>query len=596
MLTSSAPVPVVAGPLTLHLLGVTDPFTPRITVRELAAQIWLITLELTAASAAEPPPCGLRWSLPARDIHATWWGDQRGDRFFTGHAAGDRSEARACSAAPVLVLHSDAGINGLTMGGSDPLHRSTLSAGIHEESATFTCTARWFTSSLPADTRFAVSLRLDLRPVPMAQALRELAQWWESLPDLTPLRVPEAGRLPMYSTWYSFHQSVEPAAVEAECALAKELGCAAVIVDDGWQTRDAGRGYAYCGDWEPERTGDMAAHVRRIHALGLKFLLWYSVPFIGMQSRSYARFRGKFLREDEQLKTAVLDPRYPEVRDFLIGLYERHLREWDLDGFKLDFVDSFSLPDGRPATAEGGRDIADVDEAAVRLLRDVAARLRAIKPDVLIEFRQSYIGPVMRTVGNLFRAGDCPNDAQCNRRRTLDIRLICGSTACHADMLMWNISEPVESAALQLLNVLFSVPQISVMLARLPSDHQAMLRFWLGWWRAHRATLLDGELRVRRPDLGYTQAEARTAGERIVCCYSAEPVTVAAGDPPLLQVVNAHREAGVVIDLPPGRTWSLTIHDTQGIHLAQFDRRLAAGLHRLPIPAAGLGSLGPADG
>ena len=35
-------------------------------------------------------------------------------------------------------------------------------------------------------------------------------------------------------------------------------------------------------------------------------------------------------------------------------------------------------------------------------------RLTKIKTDVLIEFRQSYIGPLMRKYGNLFRAGDCP--------------------------------------------------------------------------------------------------------------------------------------------------------------------------------------------
>ncbi len=65
-------------------------------------------------------------------------------------------------------------------------------------------------------------------------------------------------------------------------------------------------------------------------------------------------------------------------------------------------------------------------------------RLRAIKPEVMIEFRQSYIGPKMRRYGNLFRADDCPLDAISNRVRCSDIRLIAGDTAVHADMLMSN--------------------------------------------------------------------------------------------------------------------------------------------------------------
>ncbi len=46
----------------------------------------------------------------------------------------------------------------------------------------------------------------------------------------------------------------------------------------------------------------------------------------------------------------MLDPRYPEVREFLIGIYEKALLDWDLDGFKLDFVDEFvvtPLAEGR---------------------------------------------------------------------------------------------------------------------------------------------------------------------------------------------------------------------------------------------------------
>ncbi len=496
---------------------------------------------------------------------------------------------RACSQAPVLCLHSAGGANRLTVAVEDAAHLSRLRAGVCEEDGTMVCRAELFAGARPPATAFHARLRLDLRDLPWHAALDAVAAWWERA--YPPVAVPEAGRQPMYSTWYSLHQAVDAAAVERQCALARDLGCSAVIIDDGWQTMDGNRGYAYCGDWAPERIPDLAGLVRRLHARDMRVLLWYSVPFIGYKAAAHTRFAGKYLRDDDRLQTSVLDPRYPEVRDFLIDLYATAQRAWDLDGFKLDFVDSFWLEDKADATPKPGMDIADLDDAVVRLLSDVMATLRRQRPDILIEFRQSYIGPVMRTFGHLFRAGDCPADALGNRQRILDIRALCRATAAHADMIMWHADEPVESAALQLLNILFAVPQVSVLLDRIPEDHRAMLRFWLGWWSAHRACLLDGALAPEHPEARYTQATARTATERVTCLYQQLPARLGADEPASVQLVNATRDDGVLVELDAPWQGMLEIRDTCGRIVLSRAMRLAAGLHRLAVPAAGLASL-----
>ncbi|NIO10738.1 MAG: alpha-galactosidase, partial [Deltaproteobacteria bacterium] len=89
---------------------------------------------------------------------------------------------------------------------------------------------------------------------------------------------------------------------------------------------------------------------------------------------------------------------------------------------------------------------------------------------------------LMRKYGNMFRAADCPNMAVINRARTTDIRLLCGNTAVHSDMYMWHRDDPVEKAALQILNVLFSVPQLSVRLDSVPEEHIRMIKFWTEYW------------------------------------------------------------------------------------------------------------------
>ena len=223
-----------------------------------------------------------------------------------------------------------------------------------------------------------------------------------------PAYVPDDAKLPMYSTWYSFHQNLEVKEVIKECRLGKEIGLEAVIVDDGWQTMDNKRGYAYTGDWRPDRVGDMKAFVDSVHAVGMKFLLWYSLPFIGEKAKLYDQFVGKYLHHWESQGTWVLDPRYPEVREHIINTYEAALIDWGLDGFKLDFLGWFYADEKTDLTARNGRDFASVNEATDKLMTDIMERLRKLKPDIMIEFRQPYIGPLMRKYGNMFRAADCP--------------------------------------------------------------------------------------------------------------------------------------------------------------------------------------------
>jgi alpha-galactosidase len=584
---TTAPQTVQAGPLTISCDAPAAPARLAVAARDGGGGVWLVDVELSFPVPSQPAPLTLRWPFPCRDVLAQWRGDCAGLRGAFPPDWGRQAVAgRACSQSPVICLHSEAGVSQLTFAVEDVVHLSRLYAGVREEDGTFTCEAELFAGHLPPATTFRATLRIDTAPRRWEGALADVAAWWESL--YPPAPTPDVGRRPFYCTWYTFHQRLRSDEIEAECAIARELGCEALIIDDGWQTLDSNRGYAYTGDWQPERLTDLADHVRRLHALGMKVLLWYAVPYVGFKSRSHARFAGKYVYDDQRHQASLLDPRYPDVRRHLVDLYTRAMRDWDLDGFKLDFVDAWRLPDAASARLKPGMDTADLDDAVVRAMTDVMSALRAIKPDALIEFRQSYVGPVMRTFGNLFRAGDCPVDAIGNRQRTLDLRVLAGRSAVHADPVMWHASEPVESAALQLLNVLFAVPQLSVRLASLPADHLAMVRFWLGWWREHRAALLDGALTLDHPEARYTQATARGDAERVTCVFQQVPATVPANDPATNHIVNATRTPGVVLKLDAPWRGQFTVRDVLGRVTLDEPRTFAAGLHELAVPPAGL--------
>ena len=363
-----------------------------------------------------------------------------------------------------------------------------------------------------------------------------------------------------------------------------------IIVDDGWQTDDTNRGYAFCGDWKisKNRFPDMRSHVENIHKLGMKYIVWYSVPFVGEKSKNIERFRGKYLNKIDRLTTAVLDPRFPEVREFLISTYETAVKEWNIDGFKLDFIDSFRFNGEDPAVKENyaGRDIKSLPEAIDKLLSETMARLNKLKPGILIEFRQSYIGPAIRKYGNMLRSGDCPADIISNRIHTLDLRLTSGNTAVHADMLEWSSSDTPENAALQFLNILFSVPQISVRLNEIPETHRRMLDFWLGFWIRHRDVLLHGYLKPFHPELNYPIVSSENAKEKVIAVYNfGQYVKIACEPGKTCYVINASGRSELVLELL-NQPKNSEIFDTMGRPVQS--KAVESGFSRTRIPASGL--------
>ena len=239
---------------------------------------------------------------------------------------------------------------------------------------------------------------------------------------------------------------------------------------------------------------------------------------MGEKSKNWNRFKDMILYNNEELGAGVLDPRYKEVRDFLTSLYKNAITEWDLDGFKLDFIDSFANPDNVPANEK--MDIPDLQDAIDTLMVNIRRELTSIKSDILIEFRQKYIGPNIRKYGNMLRAADCPYDYLSNRVSTLDLRLSSGGTAVHSDMLMWNNDEKPEVAAIQIINSIFSVVQISVKLNGLPESHKKMLRFWVKFMGENKDLLLRSKLIVREPHMYYTSATAYDEKREISAVYS----------------------------------------------------------------------------
>ena len=95
-------------------------------------------------------------------------------------------------------------------------------------------------------------------------------------------------------------------------------------------------------------------------------------------------------------------------------------------------------------------------------MTEVKAALESVKPGVLVEFRQSYVGPAIRKYGNMLRVGDCPGNMRRNRFAMANLRLASGATAVHSDMLEWNYADTPDHAALYIINAMFAGTEAGV--------------------------------------------------------------------------------------------------------------------------------------
>jgi alpha-galactosidase len=582
----------VAG-LDVDVVGDLKGFTVALSASAVEPGLDLVTVKVTSGKPQVPPVFTLKWAIPSHDVAGEWTPNRILEKGIKPDWSGGRLEpSMIARGAPVVALFGADDHNVQTFGVSDALDTLQVGAGVREEDGFIYNEVKFFSEPHAPLAAYTALLRIDRRRVSYAEALGDLSRWWASLPGYTPAAVPPDARLPMYSTWYNYHQKLDAKELLAELAVARDLGLRTVIIDDGWQTLDSQRGYAFTGDWRPERIPDMKGFVEACHKLGIKVMLWYAVPFMGKNAEVAAKWKTKTLRFEERLGAYVLDPRFPDVRAYVIDIYRRAIRDWGIDGFKLDFIDRFVADDKTVFSASDGRDIASVNDATDRMMTDVLAELHKVRPDVLIEFRQPYIGPLIRKYGNMFRAGDCPNSYLHNRVKTVDLRLLSGQTAVHADMIMWHPQEPVEAAARQLVHILFSVPQVSVRLREIPADHLEMVKFYLRYWTENRAVLLDGKFEPLHPAQNYPVVIGSAGKKQIIGLYGDAVVPLDPARPSTaIDVVNGTGSDRVVLVVAGKQalgSYRTTVRDCRGRVVKQGTLRLVPGAQVVPVPPSGL--------
>ncbi len=477
----------------------------------------IVTYRLSIPKTYANEKLSVQWKLANVAVKGTWSSTTVLDKRYRTDWELPQVNSSIYSDLPIFCLFGYQDENVLTVACSDAVNELQMKCALREEDNHFYCSLHFCVDSVLMED-YSTCIYIDERKIDFSKVVMDARDWIVNTAKIQLAPVPNLAKKPVYSTWYTFHQHLEKDSLIAECKEAKSFGYDVVIIDDGWQTNDGNRGYDYTGDWEPERFEDLPSVIANLQELGMSVMLWFSVPFCGIKSNAYKHFKGKFLTENHHW-APVLDPRFSEVREYLVGKYVRAIREWKLDGLKLDFIDDFKVYPETEIDQLNGRDTLSVAQGCNTLIQEIKQALYEINPDVLIEFRQKYISPALASLGNMFRAFDCPNDPLMNRVRTTDVKLICGQAAVHSDMLTWSSKESVEHNALQFTSILFSVPQLSVRLAERSAKEKQMILFFTYYWLQNEHVLLSGKFIARGPLSNYHTLEAVKDDKQIIGVY-----------------------------------------------------------------------------
>lgn len=392
--------------------------------------------------------------------------------------------------------------------------------------------------------------------------LAQYRDWVDEHTKPTFMPVPESAFDPVFCSWTAIHHDVSHDWLIRNLNIAKELGFKTLITDDGWfLPSDQGLfgDYRYVGDWAPElsKFPDFKAHVTEVKALGFRYLLWVAPFMIGFDNDKAKSLKHLLTTGQERERFYNLSPWQAEskkvITDLLTGLLERY----GLDGFKLDFIDAVRPTSERTANSTK----ATLGQKIFETLEHVMAELQKTKPELLIEFRNTYTNLASRSYGNLYRSSDVPINPGLNRWQAVLLRLLAPERAVHSDPGLWHPQDSDENVAVHLINLIAAVPMISVELDTYPSSHLDLLRYWIGFYNSHKATLAHGTFEPSFKNGSNPLIRFTSQATSIIALYDDVPVSLDASKH--IWLLNASTQHYIYLENCEG-TYLVTNHDKFG--------------------------------
>lgn len=347
--------------------------------------------------------------------------------------------------------------------------------------------------------------------IPWTEALREfhgIRQDWEQI--VFPYT--KVSMYPMWCSWTDWDSArVNEQVVRENVEQGLGLGIRNFIIDDGWfgLGLDCDESLKLnIGDWEsdPEKFSDLRGLSREIKEKGGRPIIWCAPHAVGDVAKVREE-RRKYLMVNEEGKLVytsngfnALCLRNPEAREIMADICVRLARDYDTDGAKYDLYNC--IPDVCCCSHEHHHDTDSMMAALQKTMELIWQKVRAEKPDYIVELKQNYGGSRLASYGTMMRAGDTPYCPEGNFLRTAYIQSYTPYAA--NDYQTITNHDTLESAAKVIIKMLaVGIPTYSMDLAALEEDKKKLIRFLNNWYiqqivekENYRRSAMDGDLSV----------------------------------------------------------------------------------------------------
>ena len=473
----------------IHIEGLMSPFEATIDIKEQGLQKYILNIYLHSAFAAAPPSFNLSVKFPKDKINQIWnsktWSNQS---YFTIPSY-DRAAANF-SIISGLTINDH---NQITVTCKDAYKAKFVSSNIKEEGDSIAFSLGFFEDNPPLSNLqdYQAEVWVDFRSIHFSKAIYDASSWFLDDEFKKGVATADTTNVPVFSTWYPMHRNIPLENITRDLDSLKTFNFKSVLVDDGWQSLVQMKiDTAYSYDEISFKT--MSLFKKKCSDMGLPLYLWYSIPFIGGNPVILKKFDGKYIRYRAPRQMYVLDPRYSDVRKYLVSTYANFLSTWNFDGYWFDFLKGFYPKEGAVIDPDKGRDFVSIDLAVDTLYSDMKTRLNAIKPNFFMGQIFSVVGPNLVSYQNFLTGFVGVENTQVVREKMVNNRLLYGKFTPFMEVVAINPRESEEDIARKLQSVLFGNPYLSFYATTLPEASKQTIRFWLDYWKKNHKVIFEG--------------------------------------------------------------------------------------------------------
>ncbi len=473
----------------IRLEGALSPFEATIDIKELGLQRYILDVYLHSTYAAAPPSFNVSVKFPKDKINQIWNSKTWTNKSFFTLPSYDRAAA-GFSIVSGLTINDQ---NQITVTCKDAYKAKFVSSNIREDNDSIVFNLGFFEDNPPLSSLqdYQAEVLFDFRNIHFSKAIYDASSWYQEEEFKNSQARVDTTNVPVFSTWYPMHRNIPVENLVREMDSLRSFSFKSILIDDGWQSlvkMKIDTAYSY----EEGSYKTIQLFKQKCLELGLPVYLWYSIPFMGGNPLVMKKFDGKYIRYRAPRQITVLDPRYPDVRKYLVSTYAHFLSEWQFSGYWFDFMKGFYPKEGAVIEQDKGRDFVSIDLAVDTLYADMESRLKAIKPNIFMGQKFQIVGPNLVSYQNFLTGFVGVENTQVVREKMVNNRLLYGKFTPFMEVVAITPREKAEDIARKMQSVLFGNPYLSFFLTTLPQDSKQTIKFWLDYWRKNYKVIFEG--------------------------------------------------------------------------------------------------------